>query len=48
MAARAQTTSDKTGTDAEILAGGSPEDSTARRGFAGLLPLVGLGFWQAW
>lgn len=48
MAARAQTTSDKTGTDAEILADSSPEDSTARRGFVGLLPLVGLGFWQAW
>ena len=48
MATRAQTTSGKTGADAEVLAGGSPEDSTARRGFAGLLPLVGLGFWQAW
>ena len=48
MAARAQAMPDKIGADAEILAGGGPEDSTSRRGFAGLLPLVGLGFWQAW
>ncbi len=48
MAARAQTTSDKSGLDAEPIAGNSPEDSPNRRSFAGMLPLVGLGFWQAW
>ena len=48
MAARAQTTSDKPGLDAEALAGNSPEDLPNRRSFAGMLPLVGLGFWQAW
>lgn len=48
MAARAQTTSDKSGLDAEAITGNSPEDSPNRRSFAGMLPLVGLGFWQAW
>ena len=48
MAARAQTTSDKSGFDAGAIAGNSPEDSPNRRSFAGMLPLVGLGFWQAW
>lgn len=48
MAARAQTTSDKSDFDAEAIAGNSPEDSPNRRSFAGMLPLVGLGFWQAW
>lgn len=48
MAAGAQTTSDKPASVAEILEGNGAEDTTGRQGFAGMLPLVGLGFWQAW
>ena len=40
MAARAQTTSDKSSLDTEAITGNSPEDSPNRRSFAGMLITV--------